>query len=346
MNFLNQHYRVNPKDIDNYLKGKLTPQQMHQIEMEALSDPFLSDALEGFQQFPNEISTVPKFSKRKTWVWIYSAIALVILVVGFIMFDLNTKSSNGLAITQKNVTVKNHVFNSSKKVTQNNSNLIALNQPLKNSTIANTSSQKNIKTIPFVREIVNLEVYQAKPEVYGQEKHYDLAKAKIKTIAYHNFIAVDYSVIYIDKKTFEDIDIGTPADQPNMVSYTVNQENKLTKTKTYTYKEYLEKSLTLLSKQRYKVAYEHFQVIKDHYPQDVNALFYSGFSQFNLTHYEQAISYFDLAMQNSFDFFYEDAQWYKALCLQELGKYTEAKKLFREIIEKGGFYAKQAYNRY
>lgn len=34
-------------DIDKYLKGELTPSEMHALEKKALSDPFLADALEG-----------------------------------------------------------------------------------------------------------------------------------------------------------------------------------------------------------------------------------------------------------------------------------------------------------
>ena len=36
-------------DIEKYLKGELTPAQMHALEKEALQDPFLADALEGIQ---------------------------------------------------------------------------------------------------------------------------------------------------------------------------------------------------------------------------------------------------------------------------------------------------------
>ena len=34
-------------DIEKYLKGELSPAEMHKLEMRALHDPFLADALEG-----------------------------------------------------------------------------------------------------------------------------------------------------------------------------------------------------------------------------------------------------------------------------------------------------------
>ena len=36
-------------DIERYLRGEMTAQEMHALEKEALNDPFLSDALEGAQ---------------------------------------------------------------------------------------------------------------------------------------------------------------------------------------------------------------------------------------------------------------------------------------------------------
>ena len=37
------------KDIEQYLEGKLAPAQMHAMEKAALDDPFLADAIEGFE---------------------------------------------------------------------------------------------------------------------------------------------------------------------------------------------------------------------------------------------------------------------------------------------------------
>ena len=36
-------------DIEQYLAGKLSPRQMHAMEKAALDDPFLAEAMEGYQ---------------------------------------------------------------------------------------------------------------------------------------------------------------------------------------------------------------------------------------------------------------------------------------------------------
>jgi hypothetical protein len=48
------HY--NATDIQNYLQGKLSPQEMNAIEKAALDDPFLADAIEGIQNSETNFS--------------------------------------------------------------------------------------------------------------------------------------------------------------------------------------------------------------------------------------------------------------------------------------------------
>ena len=41
------HYSL--ADIEQYLQGKLSPAEMHELEKAAVQDPFLADAIEGYQ---------------------------------------------------------------------------------------------------------------------------------------------------------------------------------------------------------------------------------------------------------------------------------------------------------
>lgn len=45
-----QKYQYSFSDIEKYLNGALSPAAMHELEKAALQDPFLADALEGYQQ--------------------------------------------------------------------------------------------------------------------------------------------------------------------------------------------------------------------------------------------------------------------------------------------------------
>jgi TonB family protein len=44
----NKHINYNADDIQRYLQGKMTPQEMHAMESTALDDEFLADAIEGY----------------------------------------------------------------------------------------------------------------------------------------------------------------------------------------------------------------------------------------------------------------------------------------------------------
>jgi hypothetical protein len=52
----NHHNNYSFQDIERYLQGKLSPAEMHALEKAALQDPFLADAIEGYEAA--ELSTV------------------------------------------------------------------------------------------------------------------------------------------------------------------------------------------------------------------------------------------------------------------------------------------------
>lgn len=96
-------------DIDKYLRGELTPAQMHALEKKALDDPFLADALEGVQSLqPNELSedvnllqsALNKRIGRKhvsVWTWtgrIAAGLLVVAVSAYFIWLNSNNAQEN------------------------------------------------------------------------------------------------------------------------------------------------------------------------------------------------------------------------------------------------------------
>lgn len=75
-------------DIEKYIRGELTPAQMHALERKALHDPFLAEALEGAEHSnPNDFSKDitelnEKIVRRKpaTWTWPMRIAASVLLL--------------------------------------------------------------------------------------------------------------------------------------------------------------------------------------------------------------------------------------------------------------------------
>ncbi len=348
MNYSNK--KITSKDeLANYLNKTGGNEANHTLEKKALNDPFLADALDGFEEFPGAIHDIPQWNSNKTtgkqvkWKWILSSTLILAILIGglyWMSIDNTNHKETGVFLAKNTYSLAEYTTTKTpyKNPTIETSNT---NTVFNEVTIKKNDLLKE-QTMPLVREVFNLETYQAEPEIHQQETNYNIAEVKIKTIAYYNFLAVDYSVIYVDKKTFEEIDLGTPANQSDAISFGLSDSERISNTVQYTYKEYLKSSLKHLSKKNYKNAIANFKTILDHYPQDVNAQFYIGFAYYNLDKHDKAIPYFEDAIHNSFNFFYEDAQWYKALSLTEEGQFIKANELYRKIVKEKGFYAKQA----
>src|SRR5258705_10770158 len=95
------HINYTFEDIQRYLQGKMSAAEMHAVEKAALQDPFLADAIEGYNEIPaatagqhlNEIhaslygrqkkSKVVLFSPKTQW-WRIAALIVILAGVGVI----------------------------------------------------------------------------------------------------------------------------------------------------------------------------------------------------------------------------------------------------------------------
>lgn len=82
--------------LKRYLKGQMSPSEAHAFEREALDDPFLSDAIEGYEQSGTEafddlqslkVKLAPQTKKKFAWVRIAASVALL-LTATFVIYYL------------------------------------------------------------------------------------------------------------------------------------------------------------------------------------------------------------------------------------------------------------------
>ena len=108
----------NLKDhIEKYLKGELSPREMHELEMKALHDPFIADALEGAELIhPNEFSDDVKSINKKIrttghnpylWPLRIAASILLIATVYFVIIQTGTELNQEPLALQKNEPIDN-----------------------------------------------------------------------------------------------------------------------------------------------------------------------------------------------------------------------------------------------
>ncbi|MBX2935163.1 MAG: energy transducer TonB [Ferruginibacter sp.] len=99
------------RDIEKYLAGKLSPSQMHAMEKAALDDPFLADAMEGYEMFKdknfdNELASlqqqlaqksqgakvIPLHKSKSNW-WKAIAAILVLGAGAWVTYLFNQKNN-------------------------------------------------------------------------------------------------------------------------------------------------------------------------------------------------------------------------------------------------------------
>jgi len=329
------------KKMEDYYAKKSSPEESHELEKLALEDDFTADAMEGLEAFPEAMSSVPEFPKEKNYTGLY-VVGFTLLASALIWFMvINPFAESEKQLTQNNVKeiVKLNSEVKNKEVTKlKNKKITTLNKEIVNKKNTLVPNELKEKTKFPKRERFDFPKEELNPLKFETKKEYDLARAKTKIIGFHNFLAVDYSVIYTNSQKFEIELNGIRANRENKTSKSKFEENNASE-KTFSYKEYLKESLGYLEDKNYTLATENFQTILKHYPEDVNAQFYLGYIYFYTNSMEKCIHQMDKTHKNSFYFFREDAEWYKANALQKLGKIKQAAILFKKIKADGGYYS-------
>jgi hypothetical protein len=117
----------NFSDIERYLKGELSPAEMHALEKAALSDPFLADAIEGYgtqslRQSQSDLTAIREMIAghkeeeariitlpRKPIRWQMIAAVLILVCATSIVFLLNQRPDDITTVaatsTQKNIAI-------------------------------------------------------------------------------------------------------------------------------------------------------------------------------------------------------------------------------------------------
>ncbi|WP_343304967.1 carboxypeptidase-like regulatory domain-containing protein [Chitinophaga niabensis] len=109
-----QHITPTAELIRQYLEGKLDSKTMHALEKQALDDPFLADALEGYAKYPTDqrsalselqqrlqerVAPAEKKVRRLDYRWLAAASVLLILSISGVMLLNRTQKAPEIAQT-------------------------------------------------------------------------------------------------------------------------------------------------------------------------------------------------------------------------------------------------------
>lgn len=356
--------------IDRYLKNKLSDQERISFEKEMENDPFLKDAVEGFQSFPKSWGKLDKIKsktsysfegKTSTWksfaLWSLGAL-LVTFSLGYMILyshsdelekmekmDIARRNNEGIQSEETKVedeilAAQNEVGMYEAIITQDSDSSLSI--AIGSEDTYTIPSQNFIQSreinIEEIDKIVQLKIVPLEEE--------ELLEARLKKNydTYHLEEYKLYDYLEIREKGIESLKPilgGVPASKSN-----IDQEEPTADLlkEEIPYGEYLGYAIVNMSEGKYKSARIKFKKILELYPDDANALFYKAFASYQLRRYEDANDEFRQSVQCSNKVFLEESEFHLAVSLCKSEQKEEGIQLLEEIKSKGGFYHDQASN--
>jgi hypothetical protein len=322
----------------------MSSREKQALEQQRLKDPFLSDALDGFEENMAALNSIKKLDKRyykgrNRW-WKISGTLCVLITALFLYLNTAIQIGNskqkpnvGQSIRVKPIPKeKIHSFISIPKEKQLLPKKIQEDFKAKDKGMM---FRPNEKPIFPSEEIVQLPLRSLKKvdRQTTKNRSYFAMETYVKDLK-----VLDYR--YYRKRVRQDktdLLTGTPAAQEAQDANEIQKDFL-----EISYMNFLSGTLHDFNRGEYKAALVGFDQILSSYPDDVNALFYSALCLYNLKQFnlcEQRLKVIDLAKFDNFD---EEQHWYLLLCYKALGKVQDFTDLKQEIIRSNGFYASKA----
>lgn len=338
------------KELEKYLKGNATPEEIAEIEKKIQNNPFNSDAIEGFSENDNSIDDLNDIQRKlkakykSSFSWSITLLSLIIAlaIVFTTYYFLQNYKSEKQEIAQVNSPVDSAVNNN---IFVNENFYLKPEQTDENSkdeapVIAKSQESEEIQTrtaeqIEKVKVLSSLDCLKSENNVDVKM----LNRSIVKTIYIYDLKVVDYRG-FRKKKT--GIQSGLPSSFENKLNVENQNEDYIAE---QPYIAFLSNALRLFNSNDYSGANKEFNVILSYFPDDANAIFYSGLSYFQMADYEKAEKRLTQMLNHPFNTFYDESQWYLSQAFLLSGKKKEAIVLLKTISAEDGFYSQRAKNK-
>jgi hypothetical protein len=361
-------------EIEQYLQGTLPASRSREIELLAMEEPMVADAIEGYSEVPafDAVQDIQFHNTTTTggtpwWHitgWIVGVSVGILLAVLFIPSNDEQKAEQpreqktplpptepaAIASTISPLTATGNNVNPSTientiRTSPSDKNLpSALSQTEFDDVIINDStdllSENPDDRVKVIQMDSNL------PVLLDEEKKDPALKESIiaggaDITHFNNYKLVDYTVLR--KKTWPDFSLDslhTSPSRENDLDHGDPLRSEISQSVPYI--TYLERCINEYSMGEYKSAAEQFDLILKQYPTDLNAQFYGAMSYYQIEDYDKAIELFNKSLKNVFKIFREESEFYKAVSLKKLGRDEESLILLLQIINSNGYYKDRA----
>ncbi|HOY38128.1 MAG: hypothetical protein KBB11_09020 [Bacteroidales bacterium] len=338
----NKYYHT--EIIESYLKGTMNADEKAAFEKALTEDEFLKDAIAGFQQsgaLPEDVeiismpSKVKPTLKRLTKVLLYSGIAAAVVAVFIIIHVLS-----GKAVPPKNTNHGNELANNTGETRFVIPVVDTVAPWVEAETIytgemlqlpKESSHSESIEPL-FVNKSMVIQQTTKEPDIVDlyrfRSNHPYTYICGLKVVDYRFEIRRQPNSNNIPANKVQ-------ADYLNPIEFAGADA-------TYTYVAFLEQSLGFYKQGRYQEAIENFIIIEEHFPGDLNAIFYKAMCYYNLNNNKKSIESFTALLNADINTFIEESMWYSSLIYKEEKQYAAAEKVLEEIVKENGYYGAQA----
>lgn len=358
MSDLNQH--IDPKQLADYFAGKLSEADKHALEMQAQEDPFLYEAMEGYQADPSALDRLQELLKANAsrGSSFFGARTLSVLAVACAVYIL------ALLIRP---TIESNPDQKELVETEQIQEVEIVPVSIDTFVLADIDEQITAQEIVSNKQQIQVQqenLQEANDQVEDEiihidENHVEDEHDLIPEVEDQNLVVYapsifQYDLYVVDYRKIDRKKSGVTYTRYEFTGLSAEFEdeiardnNELTEKEVeIPYIDYLETSMYYFSKGQYKKALNRYLTILEQYPDDLNAHFYGALCYYSMRKYDKSIDFFDRVLSEEFnqDFiaFREEAKWYKAKSLVKLGKRNDATIILDEIIMEGQFYAKEA----
>lgn len=338
----NKYYHT--EIIESYLRGTLNTAEKAAFEKAMTEDEFLKDAIAGFQQsgaFPEDVEIIsmpcsvkPPVSNLRR-VWLYSGIAAAVAAVFIIAHFWPGK---GIPVQDKHH--DNRLAGNDGK-THFVIHVIDTVAPWVEAETIYTGEMLQFPNKSHPAESIEPLFVNKSLIVTKNSKEPDISRLyRFRSNHPYTYISgfkvVDYR--FENREISKNNDIPTnrePSEYLNPREFEVEKTD-------YTYVAFLEQSLGLYKQGRYQDAIENFTIIEEHFPGDLNAIFYKALCYYNLNNNVKSIESFTAILNADINTFIEESMWYSSLIYKEEKQYAAAEKVLEEIVKENGYYGAQA----
>lgn len=163
----------------------------------------------------------------------------------------------------------------------------------------------------------------------------------INIVKVHNYKIADYTSIR--SNTWERFSVGDNGLPAQFESESEREKFRNEQPENVVpYMDYVGECIKTFDSEKYQMALDRFGVILHQYSDDVNAQFYSAMSYYHLKNPLMAIEFLTSVEKNVIRTFNEEAFFYHALCLKDLGETDGANSYFVKVVRMNGFYKERA----